>query len=572
MKKTKFLAIPVLAALVFAGCGSTETVTNNAPSVVGVKDIQCMVNSTVDFLDGVAALDKEDGDITPELEITVTPQVEVKDGYAYFSEVGEYTVTYSIKDSEGRTAQKRAYVDVVDRETYKTFALPEGFSAKAFGSAQIEKCGMENGEFKLEAKGGAIAEDVKLTRTYTISETYSATGYIPFTFSYTVTSDKAGKIKVMADGVDCAEIAVKEGKHTYTFTHIVKSIDNVDEYDVTIDICLGNLGDLKWTIDGVDVEYPQEAGRKVERIADNFSFKGRVESRIDPYKDGDIAPGNEKLTGNAWASDDGKTACFEITGAGSEIWRGGAFIDTNVTLRERRTYTVSFDIEADKKNDFEILFKHEKWADDNLCLEKLFTPTSEQTKNIEMYVPEGRGGQLWLYVQSGNAVNEIRISNLSVIETFSETAMDSIAIDDFTDTSSDDYKGMLTTERGSFSFTIPKFSTVDNGNRITSPSFFVSGSVNNYVITFKAKASAPIEMVVAAPIPGGWDPTMLWSKVALTEEETVYTFMCYNNDPISDRMYSVVWMFGSLANQKYNDVKIEISDIKVSLKNGELDG
>ena len=564
MKKTKFLAIPVLVALVFAGCGSAETVTNNAPSVVGVKDIQCMVNSTVDFLDGVAALDKEDGDITPELEITVTPQVEVKDGYAYFSEVGEYTVTYSIKDSEGRTAQKRAYVDVVDRETYKTFALPEGFSAKAFSSAQIEKCGMENGEFKLEAKGGAIAEDIKMSRTYTLSGAYSLTDYLQYTFHYTVNSDTAGKIKVLADGDDCAELAVKEGKNDLSFTHTLRKQKDETDYDVQIDMCLGSLGEVKWTVENVEIEYPQKEGELVERAKD-FNFAGRVESRIDT-NDGTIP-----LKGNAWSGDGGSKACLEITEACDELWRGGMFIKTEIALKEGLQYTVSFDIERDKDNNFEVLFKHEQWCSDLLALGGIYHPVDGKNE-IELNVPAGKAGYLWIYVQSGNALNEIRLSNLSVIEKLGAIGRDKIAIEDFTEYHFDDCDGTLTTERGNFKYTINKFASEDKGNKVTSPSFFVAGSVNNYAITFKAKASKPIEMVVAAPVFGGWDPTMLWSKVTLTEEETVYTFMCFNNDPVSDRVYMIVWQFGSLANQKYNDVKIEISDIKVSLKNGELDG
>ena len=64
MKKYNLLLIFVLVAVLLAGCTPQQEV-NKAPSVVGVKDVKCVVNSTVDFLDGVAALDKEDGDITP---------------------------------------------------------------------------------------------------------------------------------------------------------------------------------------------------------------------------------------------------------------------------------------------------------------------------------------------------------------------------------------------------------------------------------------------------------------------------------------------------------------------------
>ena len=564
MKKTKLFAIPVLAALVFAGCGSTEAVTNEAPTVVGVKDIQCMVNSTVDFLDGVAALDREDGDITPALEISVTPHVEVKDGTAYFSEEGEYTVNYFIKDSEGRTAQKRAYVDVVDRETYKTFTMPEGFTAEAAGSATIDKCGMEDGAFKLEAKGGYIAEDVTLSRKYTLTGAYSLTDYLQYTFHYTVNSDKAGKIKVLADGDDCAELSVKAGKNVLSFTHTLRKQEGVTDYDVDIDVCLGNLGEVKWTVEKVEIEYPQKEGELVERAKD-FSFAGRVEARIDT-NDGTVP-----LKGNAWSGEGGKTACLEITEACNELWRGGMFIKTEIELKTGVQYTVSFDIERDKKNNFEILFKHEQWCDDELKLGAIYTPVDGKNE-VKLTVPEGRAGYLWIYVQSGNKLNEIRLSNLSVVERLGAVGRDVISIEDFTESHADGCNGTLTTEMGKFSYTIENFAAVDNGNKITSPSFFVAGSVNNYAISFKAKASAPIEMVVASPVFRGWDPTMLWSKVTLTEEETVYTFMCYNRDPVSDRLYTIVWQFGSLANQKYNDVKVEISDIKVSIKNGELDG
>ena len=551
MKKTKFLAIPVLAALVFAGCGSAKEVTNKAPSVVGVKDIQCMVNSTVDFLDGVAALDLEDGDITPNLEITVTPQVEVKDGYAYFSEVGEYTVTYSITDSEGRSAQKRAFVDVVDRETYKTFAMPEGFSAHADGSAKIEKCGMENGEFKLEAKGGEIAEDVKLTRTYTL------TCGVQYTFRYTINSDTAGKVNVLADGDECAEVAIKEGKNELTFVHTALKAGDEDERDVTVDICLGGLGEMKWVIEGVECEYPQEEGKKVER-AEDFSFAGRVSPRIE-----------STARGNAYADLDSNFACLEIDETCPDIWLGGMFINTEIAMKAGVTYTISFDVES-VSNKYEIKFQNKQW-DERQIGDILYEGDLEPGhKEREVKVDEHNAGSLWIYVQSGTEKNRIKLSNLSVVEHLNATGKDTFEIEDFTEFHDANYNSVMTTSSGSFSYFVENFSSVDNHHTITSPSFMVAGSCSNYVITFKAKASSPVEMVVAGPVYGGWDPTMMWSKVTVGVEESVYTLRC--NGKGADRLYTIVWQFGSGANQQYKNVTIEISDIKVSLKNGELDG
>ena len=559
MKKTKLLTIPVLTALALSGCASAPTATNKAPSVVGVKDIQCMVNSTVDFLDGVAALDYEDGDITPALDITVTPHVDVVNGYAYFTEEGEYTVNYKITDSEGRTAQKRAYVDVFDREEYKSFAMPEGFSARAYGSAKIEKCGMEDGEFKLEAKGGEIAEDVKLTRTYSLPAAYSQTNYVQYTFKYTVNSDCAGKIKAMADDEDCAELAVKEGKNVLVFKYTAKYEENSGS-DVKMELCLGGLGDLKWTVEKVEIEYPQEEGKLLE-LAEDFNFAGKVESRMD--NDGGKLP----LVGNAWAGSEGRTACLKIEkAAGGEgnqhLWRGGMFINTGIAIKAGVTYTVTFDIDTDNDSYFEVLFQHTQWVDDKLVIAKLFQP---ETGEMEFTVPDDRAGNLWLYVQSGSYENEIRISNLSVIEHLGSVGKETVSIEDFGCGG-----GTIRTGNGGFAYTVANFGADSGNNEVTSPSFYLAGSGANYVITFKAKASKPIEMIVCAPVYGGWDPTVLWQRITLTEEETLYTFYCNGNG--SDRLYRIVWQFGSTANQKYNDVEIEISGIKVSFKNGELDG
>ena len=555
MKKTKLLAVPVFAALMFTGCASTPTAVNKAPTVVGVKDFQCMVNSTIDFLDGVAALDNEDGDITPNMDITVTPHVEVIDGYAYFTEVGEYTVTYKITDSEGRTAQKKAYVDVVDRETYKTFNMPEGFSAQAAGSATIEKCGMVNGEFKLEVTGGEIAEDVKLTRTYTLSEAYSATDYVQYTFLYTVNSNASGKIKVLADGEDCAELAVTTGKNVLSFVHSVRKVDLENNSNVTIDICLGSLGDVDWTIEKVEIEYPQEENKMVER-AEDFHFAGRVSPRIE-----------DTATGNAYADLNENFACLEIDKTTPSIWLGGMFINTEITMKAGVTYTISFDLES-KSDKYEIKFQNQQW-DEKQIGDMLYNPEPGH-KECVVTVTEQNAGSLWIYVQSGTEINRIKLSNLSVVEHLNATGKDTFAIEDFTEFHDANYNSVLTTENGGFIYNIEKFSAVDNHHTVTSPSFMVAGSCSNYVITFKAKATAPIEMIVAAPVYGGWDPTMMWSRVNITTEEAVYTFRC--NGLGADRLYTIVWQFGSGTNQKYNDVKIEISDIKISLKNRELDG
>ena len=554
MKKTKIMILLLMGVVMLAGCtSSAQTGTNKAPSLVGIKDIQCIVNTTVDFLDGIAALDVEDGDITPQLDITVSPEVQVKNGYATFTEVGEYTVNYKITDSEGRTSQKESYVDVVDREVYKTFVMPEGFSVETEGVATVEKCGMINSSFVINATGGEIAEDMKLLRSYNLKTD------LEYTFIYKLTSNVSGKIKATADGEDCAEMSVSEGENVLTFKHTVWNTGDEEDRNVEIAICFGGLGDVQWVVTGVEYEYPQEAGKLVE-LAEDFSFIGRVVPRIDNDN------GNNNLKGNAWSENGGEAARLEITDTCADIWRGGMFINTDIQLRAGVSYTIGFDVESVNDNDYEVIIQRGQWNEHKFVT--VYTPADGRVEN-EITVEENTAGALWIYVQSGTAVNTITLSNLSVKEKLEPTGKDAFAIEDFSEFHNDRYDCTFSSDRGNFTYVINSFSNIDNEHTITSPTFFISGSGSNYAISFKAKATAPIEMVIAAPVAGGWDPTLMWHKVTLSEEDTIYTF--FGNGSASDRNYTLVWQFGSIANQANNDVTVEISDIRISLKNNELD-
>lgn len=577
MKKTKLLAIPMLAAMVFAGCSSAPVATNKAPTVVGVKDIECMVNSTVDFLDGVAALDAEDGDITPKLQITVSPGVEVKDGYATFTQTGSYTVNYTVKDSQGRTAQKKAYVDVLDRETYKTFNIPEGFTAAAYGSAEISECGMKNGSFKLSATGGEIAEDVILTRYFPVNEAYYPEGGA-YNYRYEINSDKAGKIKVVANGDDCAEMNLQTGDNVLQFSYAPVADEKGKFDDVKIDVCFGGLGEMNVVIKSVETEFPQEAGKEIVR-AENFNFKNRLEARIDTKagyseKELDANPSlNNGLEGNKWDADDGNEAHFEISKPSTvdgTAWAGGMFVNTGIELKNGSTYNISLNVDTIHPQDwpqgqeeiFEIQFLYKQWSDDSEVIGKIFHETGDLERSYT--IDSNHTGSLWIYVMSGTQKNEIVLKNLNVVEVLGPTAKEVYPLEDFTQAG-----GTLTTEGGGFTFDVETFSKTDNQTMVTGPSFMVTGSSANYVLTFKARASAPIDMVVAVPVANGWDPSILWQKVKLSEEWTVYTFICNGDD--NDNSHKVVWQFGSEANTQYSGVKIEIADLRICLKNGQLD-
>ena len=571
MKKIRLLLILMLVVTLLSAC-TPQAEGNKAPTVVGVKDVQCLVNSTVDFLDGVAALDKDDGDITPQLTITVEPHVDVSDdGYATFTEEGEYTVNYQIEDSDGRTAQKKAYVDVVDRETYLSFGMPDGYSVVTAGSAEVTFSGMSDGAFKVQADGGEIAEDVQILHTFTVS----ADEFVKrqYQFSTQLKSDREGKVLVLCNGEPSAELAVTAGDNVLKYSCTCPDDETQTTCDVEVALCVGALGSMELVVGNTDVTYPQQGGATVDRTPD-FSFNGTVTPRINT----DESAG---LEGNAWALEDGSGARVEITHEGEgAIYNGGMFINSNVQLKPNTTYTVSFDLErhtfpipqdgVDEEPNFNVLIKPEQWNDDTAYK----TLSNPQNGTIEETFTTTNSATLWLSVQTGTQCNQITISNLHVKEHLAATGTDSFAVTDFTCfnfTAGYEFHSEL----GNITYRVQDFDATDSHHVVTSPSFWVAGSGANYVVQFRIKATEPIEFVVAGPISDGWDPTLLWQRVYLTaDQEYTLAFVCNAKTPqgvVADRWYKLVWQFGASGNTQYHDVTIQIYDIRVCKRDAVLD-
>ena len=333
-------------------------------------------------------------------------------------------------------------------------------------------------------------------------------------------------------------------------------MDEEERKNVEISLCLGSIvGDINLKITKLETEYPQEAGAIVD-LTEDFSFAGRVVKRIE-----------NGVEGNCWSDLEGQTAVLEITTAKEgHIWEGGMFINTGIEIKAGVKYSVSFDIEADEDKPFEVIVQRGQW--DEYKFKSFYSPDGHCA--VDVTPDESTKGALWLYVQSGDQVNTIRMTNLKVEEHLAPTGKDSYLIEDYKESHAGGYHCTFSSELGNFRYNIDRFGSSDYDQKVTSPTFYVNGSGGNYVLSFKAKASAPIEVVIAAPVSGGWDPTLLWSRINLSEKETTYTFFFNTNG--SDRDYTVVWQFGSMNNQKYENVGIEVSQVSISLRNTELDG
>lgn len=548
--KIKILSLSVAGAMLavsLAGCGGQ---TNSLPEVDGAHDIDCVTDTRVDLLDGVAALDYEDGDITPSMSITIQPEVKEENGYAYFPEAGEYSVTYYVEDSDGGSAQKTVLVNAVERELYTDFITVGGFRGSAGGSATLTRNGMYNGVYLVEGSGAQIAEDIALTRTYTLDNGHN------YTFYFGYESSAGGRAYVLADGLRTAEIEIAEGEGSFSFTYLPRGDGNTSS--VEISLLLGNLGEVSFNLKSASC-----MRTRVDETVDltqDFTFNGKVISRFD---------GTE---GNSFVGEGGATAVLEMRKASAEIWRGGMFINTGIVTEAGQTYSVSFDVSAINATPFEVLVQKGQWGDyDKIgySLQRVDNATQGVHVQCQFQPAADRSGELWLYVQSGDNVNDITLRNLKVYVTLSGDKVENIQLKDFALTDEDGRGSTMTTADGGFTVNIPSFADTDKKQQVESPEFYLSGSGENYIITFRAKATKPVVCVFAAPLYGGWDPTLAWQRITITEEEQVFSVWC--SEAGGNRYNNFVWQFGSTVNQRYSDVTIQITDIKVSYKNTALD-
>ena len=95
--KKKILAVLILllSMTIFVACNGD---TDRAPILEGVGNIEHQKNEPFDPMAGVSAIDKRDGDITDEIEVTGFAALDI-------TKVGTYEITYKVTNSNGKTRE-----------------------------------------------------------------------------------------------------------------------------------------------------------------------------------------------------------------------------------------------------------------------------------------------------------------------------------------------------------------------------------------------------------------------------------------------------------------------------------
>lgn len=393
MKKIKFIALPLVAALCLGGTACAN-LADEAPVITGVADRMYATGAVCDLLVGVAALDKEDGDITPSLEITIDGNA-VDGYYAVFDEEKDYEVNYKVADSKGHVAEETAYISAISRDVYTKFDLVnfDGFEVKTAGAAKLaSQSVIGDGAASLytfKVSGAAADTDAVFTRTYRFK---SGTDY---TVKYYVKSNVAGTAKAKINDGSSVDLAVVEGNNVFTLTYCVPDGEE-EETDVKIDILFGGLGaDIEWTFDKAVAEHISE-GPSAEGVT--FVKGTNVHDRFDG------------TAGEVTVSQDGKSATLKITSASADRWRGGMFINSGLNLSAGIKYTVSYDLTAEKTG-FGIALENKQWDATRYGYASI---ENDGDLHQENEITPAEDGGLWLYVESGDAENTITVSNLKI--------------------------------------------------------------------------------------------------------------------------------------------------------------
>ncbi|MCF7926952.1 MAG: DUF5011 domain-containing protein [Candidatus Izimaplasma sp.] len=103
----------------------TECVLDNEdPTISGVEDVSLFIGNAFDQLEGVSASDPEDGDITSDITVSGTVDLNA---------TGDYNLTYSVSDSAGAEVTAERTVSVQEAD----LVYPSGFYNYKFATTEL---------------------------------------------------------------------------------------------------------------------------------------------------------------------------------------------------------------------------------------------------------------------------------------------------------------------------------------------------------------------------------------------------------------------------------------------------
>ena len=226
------------------------TVIPNEKPIINASDKEIYLNSDFDYLEGVTASDPEDGEIK-DIEYSGEVKTDV---------VGDYPITYTVKDKNGQVTTKTITVKVIvnqlpvinasDKTIYlnSEFDPKEGVTAYDNEDGPITDIKVEKNDVKTDQLG-------KYDVTYSVTDSYGqkVTKTIKVTVSEKVLEKKDGWFHI-------EEISFKDDKLKISGFEIITGVSNSKSDNISYKLILKNQD----TNENIEFE--------LDRLLDNVPF------------------------------------------------------------------------------------------------------------------------------------------------------------------------------------------------------------------------------------------------------------------------------------------------------------
>ena len=568
-----------------AACGGASG-DNAAPEISGVIDQAVEAGTPFDAMAGIAASDKEDGDITGKIVITSMPELSFQNGKVTVDAPGDYELTYTVTDKGGLEAKAYATLTVT-RQTgeavvYQDFDFSGGEadahgweavigeSAEATGELkqgafvfEIANPGEGDGDVQLSKAGFELeAGDYRVkvwakssapTYAHLIARDENAEGWETFGAVWNARIDEnIAPIELFftSEGEGSAELRLHLGK-------ITPNPDNPD--DTTPE-------NFTVTIDKIELYKITGEEHEVEVLSSDLTAADAVTVEAG---DGAAASfSNGVVTIDSYPTDGGVWSIKANIGLGGE------------TIANGTKYFYRFTVNAENGVSGEALVESlSLYHEARVNFNGLNAAPGEDVVVSAVFTADRDISDPVIRLQIGSAPdgatsNKITVKDLvfGTVEGDKETVktIDSFSVPftgeayswgTFNATDEDNERGVgsIWTEDGSLFYRIDQGGVTDWHNKLYLNLTLPADSY--FTVQITGKASKPVSCGFFLNPSGSWDPRVSESIDFTTEEQT---FSFDTTDTlILDMPFEMLFQFGSAELADMGDVTIEISDITI---------
>lgn len=580
------LCLAMILSLSACGGNGAPSGDNTAPEITGVFDQAVEAGTEFDALAGVAASDKEDGDVSGKIVITSMPELSFSNGKVTVNDPGNYELTYTVTDKGGletkayatltvtrQTGEAVVYQDfdfsggeadahgweaVIGESAEATGELKQGAfvfeianPGEGDGDVQLSKAGfeLEAGDYRVKVWAKSSAP----TYAHLIARDENAEGWETFGAVWNARIDEnIAPIELFftSEGEGSAELRLHLGK-------ITPNPDNAE--DTTPE-------NFTVTIDKIELYKITGEEHEVEVLSSDLTAADAV-----TVEAGD----------GAAASFDGGVVTIENYPTEGGVWSIKANIGLGgETIANGTKYFYRFTVNAENGVSGEALLESlSLYHEARVNFNGLNAAPGEDVVVSAVFTADRDISDPVIRLQIGNAPegaasNKITIKDLAfgTVEGDKETVktIDSFSVPftgdayswgTFNATDEDNERGVgsIWTENGSLFYRIDQGGVTDWHNKLYLNLTLPADSY--FTVQITGKASKPVSCGFFLNPSGSWDPRVS-EGIDFTTEEQTFSFDT-TDTLILEMPFEMLFQFGSADLAEMGDVTIEISNITI---------